>query len=212
MLVVQFAAEWVSNLNVFCNESMWVYLLNACLWWFDANYWLAWPMIRSVLKPIFRRLSILCIQFTQMPISTCTCRSKNLVILMLLCILHDISLSPTATMVLFSSYCQPFWLSYSSSHRSLDLRMVHPSLGETLWNIFLCMQCSMDSFHPWALFHGTNSSIGVSSLLVGSSAQILTSILSVVRVGSCTLNHGGDLEPLQQVPSHCCPSQRGSLG
>ena len=57
----------------------------------------------------------------------------------------------------------------------------------------------------------SSSSIRTFSLLVDSSAQIRTSILSDIWVGICTLNYGGDLVPLQQVPSHCCPSQSGSL-
>ena len=53
--------------------------------WLYQTFW-------SILKPIFIEYLCIHVQFTQMPICTCTCRSKNLVILTLLCILHDMSL------------------------------------------------------------------------------------------------------------------------
>ena len=82
------------------------------------------------------------------------------------------SLSPVATMVSFSSYCRPFWLSSSSSHSSLDLCMVPRSLGKmsTAYKCIMCIGICLTSwswgciyhslvkegplmfFYPWALF------------------------------------------------------------
>ena len=54
--------------------------------------------------------------------------------------------------------------------------------------------------------------MNISSLLsLCSLAHIRASISSFVEEGSCTLNHGGVLPLLQQVPSQSSPSQSGSL-
>ena len=53
--------------------------------------------------------------------------------------------------------------------------------------------------------------IGESIYMVLCSSQILTSMLSGVGEGSCTLNHGGELKVQQElVGPHPHPSHRGS--
>ena len=62
--------------------------------------------------------------------------------------------------------------------------------------------------------HWTNISntwIKTFSLPRSSSAHMRASMWSLVGAGSSTLNHGGDLPLLQQVPSQFTPFQSGSL-